>query len=761
MLNDNFTLDGSLNSNVWQKNGASGTVIFEAWQNAEIGLGGPYCTLEDPNPTFSTSGMSISSANTPYTMTTIESTGAFYAPFTLQASVSATQGGATPFCMWLRNYELPGVRGFSGVLNANAPNYGIWTDGHGQFWVKRLLDSPTLNTIYQLTITVSAVGEISLSLSAEGQNLGSVLETSIGTGPFKIILGQYEMSSDTTGIGPNQAIWKSVTLSSNLSNVTSSPTPPSTNSPPSTPNSTHGTSCIPSSATTTSPTSIQTPPSSPIGSESPSATPSFLPTQSPLTSSSASTIPSSSSSIDVSPLPSNEQGAATFKLPLEMVFLLLALSSLILLLFIYRLRKRDRAVTVTLEANIPPSKWLLAGLLAATFSVTIIDVIVPLLRPEIARSFGISTSTTFQLSAFNAITAVVTGLTLSALSIKIKYKSLMLSGVLCIVVCSIGVFFAPTFLFAQVFYTFNGIGSVIVGAMSSTLVGELYPDDKKARILSLIFFVGYIAALVGNPIAGYVAEVSGAANWRNTLLWFILPVTVVCFLMVLFFIPRKTLPTIVAEKQRRIFSGFREVFTNKSTVACLASGFFGAALFSVTSFDGSFTAEVFGMTPFLRSFLPVAAILLLIIGAFIGGAIVNRVGRKCLLVASGLPSAIFTIFGYAITLLVPNVWAYLGFRLVAALFGGMTLLAVPLLLMEQLPKYRGTVLSLHSALHGIGGASSFFVGAAILDFYSNPKIGYPIAILLLGGLGIVSALVVLFFVNDPIKKTVYQLKAPA
>jgi len=139
------------------------------------------------------------------------------------------------------------------------------------------------------------------------------------------------------------------------------------------------------------------------------------------------------------------------------------------------------------EEHPPPRKLFLLGLLASVFAVTVIDVFAPLLYPEIAATFGITVGTAVQLSAFSSIAAVITGLALSAFSIKFRYKSLLMAGVFAVVICVIGVFLAPNFLIAQVFYALNGVGSVIVGVMAPTLVGELYPLDKKAKRISLIW----------------------------------------------------------------------------------------------------------------------------------------------------------------------------------------------------------------------------------------------------------------------------------
>ena len=81
----------------------------------------------------------------------------------------------------------------------------------------------------------------------------------------------------------------------------------------------------------------------------------------------------------------------------------------------------------------------------------------------------------------------------------------------------------------------------------------------------------------------------------------------------------------------------------------------------------------------------------------------------------------------------------------------MSFVAGPVLLLDQVPKYRGIVMSLSSALGGIGLAMFFLVGGVMLSSIGNPPIGYPVAMITLGVIGMAHSLVVLFFAKDPIK----------
>jgi MFS family permease len=692
--------------------------------------GGASMNLVDPNPTFSSSGMCISSVDGPWKMTTIESANTFSLPLTLQAVVKVTQGGGGAFTLWLRNEDVQRSVGFDGVFNVDAPNYGIWSDYRGNAWYHRIYSSPQLNTEYQLKITVDASGEFSLTLSSNGQTLGSVIETTVGTGHFRIILAQYEISADTTGVGPNQAYWKSVAMTSSETGTNPSPKVPPVSSP--TPNSTQ-------IFATVSPTPITS---------SNSATQGAVPT----TTSSSSASPTGTNGSSLTP---NSEDKVSFPLEVTIAIAAPTIALAALLVFRFRKTKKGRLIAPTSEeAKSAPSKLFLLGLLAAVFSVEIIDLFVPLFRPEIARTFGISTATAFQISAFNSIAAVITGLALSAFSIRIRYKYLLTLGTLCTLVCTIGVFLAPTFLVMQAFYTLNGVGSVIVGIIAPTLIGELYPYAKKATRISWIMATGQLAAVIGSPILGLIAGAEVITSWRSAVLWFEVPATLICLLLVIMFVPNSSMRSPQLIKKEAFMNGFKQVLTNKSAVACLVFAFLGAASTAINAFAPAFVAEVFNASLFMRStVIPETAFSFLIAGLLIGGLLVNRVGRKRLAVAAGLPTSIFVFLGFPVSIWVPNIWVYLSFRFTAGLMGGMLLVAGSVLALDQVPKYRGTMMSLFAALGGMGGAFAFFLGSTILDYIGNPVFGYPVATVTLGILGITANLIILFLAKEPVNGT--------
>ncbi|MGD6852911.1 MAG: MFS transporter [Candidatus Bathyarchaeia archaeon] len=394
-----------------------------------------------------------------------------------------------------------------------------------------------------------------------------------------------------------------------------------------------------------------------------------------------------------------------------------------------------------------PSKHFLLGLLAATFAVSVVDVFAPLLYPEIAQTFNIQVGTAVQLSAFSAVAGIITGFTLSIFSVKVRYKTLLLAGVFCIVICALGVFFAPTFLIAQIFYSLNGVGSVIVGVMSSTIIGELYPLDKKAIRISWVFVTAQLAILVGSPITGYIAGYGETVDWHSALLWFTVPVTAASLMLVYFLVPSKPMVSLNLKKEPFI-NGLKGVLGNKSAVICLIYSFSIGMLVASNIFASSFMKSTFAFSPFMRGLVPAIGTLLIIAGTLVGGLLINKAGRKRLTIMSSVPTIVLSTAAYVLMIYTPNVGLFLALRWISGFLAGFLSIAGANLALEQVTKYRGTMMSLNSALSGSGGAFGALFGGALINYFSDPMVGYPLLMVIFGVIGIVGSGLI-YFAKEP------------
>jgi predicted MFS family arabinose efflux permease len=110
---------------------------------------------------------------------------------------------------------------------------------------------------------------------------------------------------------------------------------------------------------------------------------------------------------------------------------------------------------------------------------------------DIAATFRVSIGTATTLSLISAGLGLIMGLALSFISLRFKHKYLFVSG---IAFCAVGIlifFFAPNFAAAELSYFFTGMGAPMVMIMNITLIGELFPLEKRGWLVGLTVSTSY------------------------------------------------------------------------------------------------------------------------------------------------------------------------------------------------------------------------------------------------------------------------------
>ena len=403
--------------------------------------------------------------------------------------------------------------------------------------------------------------------------------------------------------------------------------------------------------------------------------------------------------------------------------------------------------TVTSTVEKPSPKMILvAALLVAVFASAVIDVVVPITTVDMARTFSVLPGTVGQLNSLNAIATVVTALLMGAFAFRFRYKSLVMTGVLFVAFCAAGLFLAPNFSLARLVFPLNGIGSVMIIVTAQTFIGNSYPMDRRAKAIGLVTAASTLANAVGSPIIGYMTNTAG---WRSVLIGFMLPTSIVSLIFVLLIFPFNLPAPQLNTKKEPFMKGFKQVLTNKSAVACLVTAFLiNGAVFGGAVFDVTFLRQVFSVSPFLASWIgPTAGTALITVGAVVGGRIVNRVGRKRLAVLALLLAGTLTLLSYFIL----NLWVRQALHWTAGAFGGVATAAFLNLMLEQVPRFRGTSMSLTHAFGGMGQAIGIVTAGAVLNLFLNPTTGFQAMGATMGAFILAAILVILFFARDPIK----------
>jgi len=131
-----------------------------------------------------------------------------------------------------------------------------------------------------------------------------------------------------------------------------------------------------------------------------------------------------------------------------------------------------------------------------------------------------------------------------------------------------------------------------------------------------------------------------------------------------------------------------------------------------------------------------------VVGSVIGGRLVNRFGRKRLTVISSFILGVATLFFNNI----PNPWLTLLVWVISGFFMGTRITAYNSLTVEQVPEYRGTMMSFSQFSSNIASALGNGLGGLILIAFDYGHMGF------LGISAIIASLIFHFFTTDPTKQ---------
>ncbi len=387
-------------------------------------------------------------------------------------------------------------------------------------------------------------------------------------------------------------------------------------------------------------------------------------------------------------------------------------------------------------------KHFISSLGLAFFATGNLDILVIVFMVDIAATFlgstdVITVSIASQILMLSSLVALVFGLFNSILSAKYNHKSLLLLGVFFVILSTIGCFLAPEFIFLQFFFSLDGAGTVIVGAMAIAIIGELLPLEKRSKAIGWVIAGGLSASAIGAAMAGILESIWG---WRSYLVVYVLPVSIVAFILVFYSVPKKSAVQKTSGSAKSYLRSFRQVLYNKSAIACLIGNTFINSAGVWFSFASSFMRQEFNVSVQVVSFLVLGVILTYALGSVIGGYLVDKFGRKR-----------FVVFSYffrglliAATVLMPNFLSVVIMSFLAMFVGGFGITAGRSLTLEQAPKSRGTMMSMNEAFWSLGRVIGAVIGGLILGQYGYQTLGIA-----LGTFGIIASLIISFFAQDP------------
>lgn len=178
--------------------------------------------------------------------------------------------------------------------------------------------------------------------------------------------------------------------------------------------------------------------------------------------------------------------------------------------------------------------FILAAVMMAMFMNAIEGTIVSTAMPAIVSDLGGFSLYSWVFSGYllmNAVTVLIYG----KLSDIVGRKPVLLFGIIVFLIGSVLCGFADS-MTELIFYRFvQGFGAGAVAPVASTIVGDIYKNEERARIQGYLSSVWGISAIMGPALGGLIVE---TLTWR-LVFWINIPLGILSFLGLWFFLHEK------------------------------------------------------------------------------------------------------------------------------------------------------------------------------------------------------------------------------
>jgi predicted MFS family arabinose efflux permease len=348
---------------------------------------------------------------------------------------------------------------------------------------------------------------------------------------------------------------------------------------------------------------------------------------------------------------------------------------------------------------------------------------------EVASAFGVSIGLAGQIRSAGSVLAIVAALAMGVLSVRYSYKSLLLGGLLVNLVFSICCALVPSFVLLVACFSVLGLVTSLVTPMVFSYIGGCYPVERRSQIVGTLTSLRTVSYLLMVQLIGLVA---GFWGWREAFMLLAAPITFLGLTLSL-----KVLPGIRSREntgRMSLLEGYGGVLASRSAVACLLGNMLsgGAWAGGVIVYTVTYLREAFLLPRSEASNVFSSLVIGIIAGNYLGGPIIKRLGGKRVLVVSCLLSGILV----ACCMNSPWIQLTIAIAVVMSILAGVRMTSTSTLLLYQVPRYRGTVTSVNSAVSQLGVALGAALGGLTLQLHSWGSVG-----VVLGAMHVIASIV--------------------
>jgi predicted MFS family arabinose efflux permease len=383
-------------------------------------------------------------------------------------------------------------------------------------------------------------------------------------------------------------------------------------------------------------------------------------------------------------------------------------------------------------------RFFLPAISLVRFISQLPNILTGLLLIEIAASFGTSVGVMGQVRTLSSGLGVVVSLLMGAMSVWFGHKLLFVVGVGLLSASALFCNLASRYEFMLVAFALSGVGTAIVGPIGMALIARHVPQERRASAVGWTIAAAASAYLVGAPSFAIIAGIGG---WRLGFLGFVLPFSLLSLVVSYLVLPSEGRDG-GGESSGSVVEALKALGTNLSASGCmLATGLVMATWSVHLVYSSSFVRQTFGVSRGFVSLSTIVGASCYIAGSVTSGRLVNRFGRRRVALLASVPAGAALLLYYNM----PNLWVTLILNYTAALLFGTLHSANTNLALEQIPSFRGTMMSINQAAGSLGSTLVvIFGGWALLEY------GFRYFGALIVGLNLIAFAVYWLMVKEPV-----------
>lgn len=357
---------------------------------------------------------------------------------------------------------------------------------------------------------------------------------------------------------------------------------------------------------------------------------------------------------------------------------------------------------------------LLGSITLAHFSHHTSNSLLSPLLPLIRDTFGMSYAQSgFAVSAF-ALSSGLANAPWGLFADRVGSRAVIVAGLVLMAGTSVALSLAGSYEWLLLALVVMGIVSGSYHAPAAALIARAYSPSVRGAVMGMHITGGHLSFFAAPLVAGILATTSG--SWRTPYLWFAIA-PIVCGGLLWLVAPKLHERPEPGDR----FAAFREianVFRDVGPLVSLAM-VFQLGLSALLAFLALYLVDARGISPVLAAAMFGVPQLVGVVGAPLGGALSDRVGRKAVILTALAAVGPAT---WALTL-VPNELIVVPLVVIGLAFSMRSVVTETLVLDSAPPARRGTVLGAYylanAEIGGIGApvfgllATAIGIGAAM------------------------------------------------